>query len=88
MLQVGDVLLAKDGSTLGEVNVVRYLPSSATVNSSIAVIRPKGDLHSVFLYYYLKIKLYSKNNTKKKDGMGVPHLFKKILINLLFKFLL
>src|ERR1700692_1500893 len=33
----GDVLLAKDGSTLGTVNIVRLLPRAATVNSSIAV---------------------------------------------------
>jgi len=37
-LHIGDVLLAKDGSTLGTVNVVRDLPRPATVNSSIAVI--------------------------------------------------
>ena len=88
MLQVGDVLLAKDGSTLGEVNVVRYLPSSATVNSSIAVIRPKGDLHSVFLYYYLKSNYIQKIIQKRKMEWVYRIFFKKILINLLFKFLL
>lgn len=46
-----DVLLAKDGSTLGTVNVVRHLPRPATVNSSIAVITPRGELNGVFLYY-------------------------------------
>ena len=38
-LQIGDVLLAKDGNTLGITNVVTELPRAATVNGSIAVIR-------------------------------------------------
>jgi len=37
MLKINDILLAKDGSTLGTVNIIKYLPTKATVNSSIAV---------------------------------------------------
>jgi type I restriction enzyme S subunit len=50
-LREGDVLLAKDGSTLGTVNIVRALPRPTTVNSSIAVITPNARLSGVFLYY-------------------------------------
>src|SRR5436305_1316380 len=53
MLRKGDVLLAKDGSTLGITNVVRDLPNPATVNSSIAVVRPKPTLDSIFLFRWL-----------------------------------
>ena len=75
MLDVGDVLLAKDGSTLGISNVVRYLPVPATVNSSIAVIKPKNGLNSVYLHYFIS-SAYMQNVIQKiKDGMGVPHLF-------------
>ena len=49
-LNEGDVLLAKDGSTLGTVNVVRKLPRPTTVNSSIAVITPHERLTGVYLY--------------------------------------
>ena len=48
-IREGDVLLAKDGSTLGTVNVVRQLPRPTTVNSSIAVITPNQSLDGVFL---------------------------------------
>lgn len=51
-LAVGDVLLAKDGNTLGITNVVRLLPRAATVNGSIAVLRPFG-IDSIFLSYVL-----------------------------------
>lgn len=75
MLEVGDVLLAKDGSTLGIVNVVRILPKNATVNSSIAVIRPSEKIDSVYFYYYLKSTYIQDVINQIKDGMGVPHLF-------------
>lgn len=85
MLRVGDVLLTKDGSTLGTVNVVKYLPTKTTVNSSIAVIRFKQD-NSRFIMYQIKSD-YIQNIIKiKKDGAGVPHLFQKDIND--FRFLL
>ncbi|AUO06250.1 hypothetical protein C0638_06725 [Paenibacillus sp. lzh-N1] len=75
MLEVGDVLLAKDGSTLGIVNVIRSLPKKATVNSSIAVLRPNEKIDSVYFYYYLKSTYIQDVINQIKDGMGVPHLF-------------
>ncbi|KZX37291.1 restriction endonuclease subunit S [Wohlfahrtiimonas chitiniclastica] len=75
MLKKGDVLVTKDGSTTGTTNIVRNLPSPATVNSSIAVIRPQSSLHSEYLYYYF-ISPYTQNVIKRmQGGMGVPHLF-------------
>lgn len=75
MLEIGDVLLAKDGSTLGITNVVRHLPKEATVNSSIAVIRPTEKINSVYFYYYLTSTYIQDTINQIKDGMGVPHLF-------------
>lgn len=75
MLEIGDVLLAKDGSTLGIVNVVRDLPIQSTVNSSIAVLRPTNKINSVYYYYYLKSTYIQDVINQIKDGMGVPHLF-------------
>lgn len=71
----GDVLLAKDGSTLGTVNVVRKLPRPTTVNSSIAVITPNTSLNSVFLYYLFASSYMEQTIQRTKGGMGVPHLF-------------
>lgn len=76
MLQEGDVLIAKDGSTLGTANVVRRLPRPSTVNSSIAVIRPfSASLNSIFLYYFLRSTFMQGVIRRMKGGMGVPHLF-------------
>lgn len=75
MLQKGDVLIAKDGSTLGITNVVRHLPRPATVNSSIAVIRPGPEVNSIFLCYFLQSHFFQSVIQRTKGGMGVPHLF-------------
>jgi type I restriction enzyme S subunit len=73
-LTEGDVLLAKDGNTLGITNVVRSLPRPATVNGSIAVLRPFG-IDSRFLHYVLASNVVQGIIGAVKDGMGVPHLF-------------
>jgi len=75
MLKVGDVLVAKDGSTLGITSVIRSLPAPATVNSSIAVIRPFELLDSIFLYWFLSSNYVQGFIQRMKGGMGVPHLF-------------
>ena len=80
MLEVGDILLVKDGSTLGIVNVIRYLPAKGTVNSSIAVLRIKK-FHAVYGYYFLLSNYIQNVIQLKKDGMGVPHLFQKDINN-------
>lgn len=74
-LRVGDVLLAKDGSTLGVCNVVRSLPEPATVNGSIAVIRPGASVDGVYLRYVLGGSPIQAHIGLMKNGMGVPHLF-------------
>ncbi len=73
-LRVGDVLLVKDGATLGINNLIRHLPAPATVNGSIAVLRPFG-IDSTFLRYVLASDLIQGLIGSFKSGMGVPHLF-------------
>ena len=75
MLEVGDVLVTKDGSTTGTTNIVKFLPEPATVNSSIAVLRTKGKINSAYLYYFF-VSHYTQNIINRmRGGMGVPHLF-------------
>lgn len=78
-LRVGDVLLAKDGSTLGTVNLVRSLPRPATVNSSIAVITPRVTLTGSFLLFLFSSSYIEHTIHRIKGGMGVPHLFQEDL---------
>ncbi|WP_262966887.1 restriction endonuclease subunit S [Methylobacter psychrophilus] len=75
MLEIGDVLVTKDGSTTGTTNVVKCLPSPSTVNSSIAVLRTIGRINSLYLYFFF-VSTYTQNVIKcMQGGMGVPHLF-------------
>ena len=73
-LKLDDVLLAKDGNTLGITNVVRELPTPATVNGSIAVLRAFG-IEPRFLRYSLASSSTQSVIDAIKGGMGVPHLF-------------
>lgn len=77
MLSEGDILLTKDGSTIGTVNIVRELPEPATVNGSIAVITPKPSLEGRFLYWVIASQYAQSIFRRLRDGMGVPHLFQR-----------
>ncbi|MEW5685252.1 MAG: restriction endonuclease subunit S [Pseudomonadota bacterium] len=79
-LRAGDTLLAKDGSTLGTVNLVRDLKRPSTVNSSLAVISPGGRLVDAFLLYYFQAAFIVARIEEQKGGMGVPHLFQDDLV--------
>jgi len=81
MLQEEDILLTKDGSTLGTINIVTSLPSEATVNSSIAVIRFKKQLFIKYLFYQILSEFIQNKISFKKSGMGVPHLFQRDINN-------
>ncbi|MBO9522701.1 MAG: restriction endonuclease subunit S [Nocardioidaceae bacterium] len=77
MLREGDVLLTKDGSTIGTVNVVRDLPEPATVNGSIAVLTPTGRLDGRYLYWFIASTYAQGTFDRLRGGMGVPHLFQR-----------
>ncbi len=77
ILAKGDVLLTKDGATIGIVNLVRDLPSPATVNGSIAVITPSERLHGGYLNYVLQSDYAQSLMRFLQGGMGVPHLFQR-----------
>lgn len=75
ILEQGDVLVTKDGSTTGTTNIIRVLPEPATVNSSIAVLRSKGNILSEYLYYFFVSEHTQNVISRMRGGMGVPHLF-------------
>lgn len=75
-LQEGDVLLTKDGFTLGTVNVVTNLPRPSTVNGSIAILRPFG-MHPGFLRYVIASTTIQQHMWAVKNGMDVLHLFQR-----------
>lgn len=76
-LQEDDILLAKDGSTLGTANMVTSLPRKATVNSSIAVLRFDRTVYSRYIYFQILSAYIQRKIALKKSGTGVPHLFQR-----------
>lgn len=74
-LSDGDVLLTKDGATIGIVNLVTNLPEPSTVNGSIAVLTPKHRLTGRYLRYCLASEYAQQMMALLQGGMGVPHLF-------------
>ncbi|MFL0072311.1 restriction endonuclease subunit S [Tenacibaculum maritimum] len=80
MLKNGDILLVKDGSTLGIVNIVQNLKKEGTVNSSIGILRLKKQ-YSKYFFYFFKSNYLQNIIGLKKEGMGVPHLFQKDINN-------
>ncbi len=81
MLKEDDILLVKDGSTLGIVNIVTCLPRDTTVNSSIAVLRFNKTIFNKYLFYQIESKYIQDKIQIKKGGMGVPHLFQQDINN-------
>jgi type I restriction enzyme S subunit len=79
MLREGDVLVAKDGATLGITASVKALPAPATVNGSIAVIRPYRNCSGGFLTVWFRSHGIQQLIDMMKGGMGVPHLFQSDL---------
>ena len=83
-LQVGDVLVTKDG-TIGKVAFVDHLPKRATLNSGIFVIRPSNQSYApLFLYYILHSSIFGKFLAKLQAGSTINHLYQKDFVG--FKF--
>ena len=78
MLQVGDILLSKDG-TIGKIGYVDKLESPTSVASGIFVIRnTRQDIISTqFIYYLLKSKLFRAFIENRTEGSVIPHLYQK-----------
>ena len=76
-LQIGDLLLTKDG-TIGKVAYVDRLPASATLNSGVFVIRPiNNSYNSLYFYYVLRSRIFTDFLTKLQAGSTINHLYQK-----------
>lgn len=88
MLQVGDILLSKDG-TIGKIGFVDKLDSPSTVASGIFVIRNiKPEIISTqFIFYLLKSKLFNSFIASRTEGSVIPHLYQKDFMEFTFPLL-
>jgi type I restriction enzyme, S subunit len=81
-LQVGDVLLTKDG-TIGKTAFVDSLPGPATLNSGVFVLRPKrGGYDSEFLFWMLRSMAFERFVAELSAGSTINHLYQRDLVTL------
>lgn len=77
-----DVIMSKDG-TIGEAAFVDRLPSKATINSTMMLLRVTSPrLHPLFVFYYLQGRRFKRFIGQKKSGTSIPHLFQADMNNL------
>jgi type I restriction enzyme S subunit len=77
MLKIDDVLLCKDGAGIGKIGIVKSLPSKATVNSSILIVRAGDVFDPDFLYYLFRGPQMQRLVNDRIFGSAIPHLFQK-----------
>jgi type I restriction enzyme S subunit len=83
-VQIGDVLITKDG-TIGKIAYVDCLPSNATLNSGVFVVRPKNNkYHSLFFYYVLSSSIFDDFLRQLQAGSTINHLYQKDFVNFTF----
>ena len=76
-LRNNDSLLTKDGAGIGKLGFVKELPSPATVNSSLLVIRALESFEPKYLFYCLKAPEFQRLAQERITGSTTPHLFQK-----------
>lgn len=78
MLNIGDILLSKDG-TIGKIGYVDKLETPSSVASGIFVIRNtrQAEISTQFIYYLLKSRLFKAFITSRTEGSVIPHLYQK-----------
>jgi type I restriction enzyme S subunit len=77
MLQIGDILICKDGAGIGKLGMIRNLPSQATVNSSLLVIRVGEKVLTKYLYFSLLSPFFQKIVQERLQGATTPHLYQR-----------
>ncbi|MCF6154664.1 MAG: restriction endonuclease [Candidatus Brocadia sp.] len=75
MLKDKDILLCKDGAGIGKIGIINKLPSEATVNSSLLIIRGMEIFIPEFLYHLLSGPKLQSIVRKRITGSATPHLF-------------
>ena len=74
-IKQGDILITKEGA-IGKAAYIDQLPESASIASSIFLIRPRTNktLNSKFLYQYINSFTATKLVESAIDGSVIPHL--------------
>jgi len=79
-----DILVTKDG-TIGKVAFIKNLPSPATLNSGVFVIRPKNGSYVPQYLFYVFNSIYFRDFLRKLvAGSTINHLYQKDFISFNF----
>ena len=83
MLQIGDILISKDG-TIGKVGYVDKLDKPTSVASGIFVVRNlKPEVVStIFIYCLLTSSYFKEFIASRTEGSVIPHLYQKDFVTL------
>ncbi len=83
-VQVGDVLVTKDG-TIGKVAFVDKVPKPTTLNSGVFVIRPKNKAFDTkYFYYVLMSNHFADFLSRLTAGSTISHLYQKDFVHFNF----
>ena len=85
MLREHDILICKDGAGIGKLGIVGRLPGSATINSSLLLIRASEKVRSEFLYFYLMSPIFQNLVQERLSGSTTPHLYQRDIADLEIK---
>ena len=77
MVEIGDILLTKDGAGIGKLGYVKDLPEKATINSSLLLLRPSKSAISKYIYYVLLGPALQNIVKERITGSATPHLFQR-----------
>lgn len=83
-LKPGDVLLTKDG-TIGKAGYIDTLPTPATLNSGVFVIRPIANaFNPQFFFYILTSRVFDDFLNRLQAGSTIVHLYQKDFVTFHF----
>jgi restriction endonuclease S subunit len=78
-VQAGDILLNITGASIGRVCVVPDRLCPANVNQHVSILRFSGDIHPMFLSYYLSTPDFQKHIMETQAGATRQALTKALI---------
>lgn len=84
MLENDDILICKDGAGIGKLGIICGLKDSATINSSLLLIRRHHLLNTKFVYYFFLSSHFQKVVNERIMGATTPHLYQRDIVNFPF----
>ena len=80
MINDGDILFVKTGSTYGKTSIVENLPMEATINPQIVVLK-EIKMNNYFLYYLLLTEIVQGQVSCSVGGSTIPTLSQESISN-------